>query len=225
MLDARVRPLIDPVLNATGGWLARRGVTANALTFFSLITGLAAGALIAVGLLHLALALLLASRAFDGLDGAVARASAPTDLGGYFDSVADYGFYAAIPLGFALLDPAGNALAAAALLASFLLTCSSFLAFAALAGRRGVRTERRGRKSFFYSGGLVEGTETIAMFVAMLLWPTQFPLIAWVFGGLCVVTALQRTRLARALLAHSAAADQASSHQPSGDQQQGDARQ
>ncbi|MBI2209931.1 MAG: CDP-alcohol phosphatidyltransferase family protein, partial [Deltaproteobacteria bacterium] len=123
-----------------------------------------------------------------------------TDLGGFFFIFSDYGFYAAIPLGFAVFAPESTALPAAALLASFLMTCSSFLAMAALAARRGIHTEKRGRKSFFYSGGLVEGTETIAVFIAMLLWPERFPQIAWVFSGLCLVTALQRVFLAGATL-------------------------
>ena len=52
------------------------------------------------------------SRLFDGLDGAVARASTKTDRGGFLDIVLDFAFYGAIPLGFVLADPAGNAVAA-----------------------------------------------------------------------------------------------------------------
>ena len=41
MLDARLRPLIDPPLNRVGAALARAGLTANALTFAGLALGLA----------------------------------------------------------------------------------------------------------------------------------------------------------------------------------------
>jgi phosphatidylglycerophosphate synthase len=55
------------------------------------------------------LALLLASRLMDGLDGAVARLTAPTDRGAFLDITLDFLFYASIPLAFALADPAANA--------------------------------------------------------------------------------------------------------------------
>lgn len=193
MFDARLRPLIDPPLDAIARWLVDRGATANGLTLTGLLISLGAITAIALQAWPAALLLIAGSRLLDGLDGAVARLRTPTDLGGYLDSVCDYVFYAGVPLAFALADPAANALPAAALLASFLLTCASFLAFAALAARRGLSTVARGRKSFFYSGGLVEGAETILFFVLMVLFPAWFPALAWVCAGACVVTALGRT--------------------------------
>jgi hypothetical protein len=82
------------------------------------------------------------------------------------------------------------------LIASFTLTCASFLAFAALAAKRGVETAAHGRKSFFYSTGLAEGAETIAAFVAMCLWPGHFAAIATGFAVLCLLTVLQRSLIA-----------------------------
>ena len=82
------------------------------------------------------------------------------------------------------------------LLASFLLTAASFLAFGAIAARRGLESTAQGRKSFYYSRGLVEGTETILGFVAMLVWPAYFAPIAWVFAALCVLTAALRVAAA-----------------------------
>jgi phosphatidylglycerophosphate synthase len=140
--------------------------------------------------------LILFNRLLDGLDGAVARATAATDRGGYLDVVVDYVFYAGVPLAFALAEPSRNALPAAALLAGFCLTCSSFLGFAAIAARRGLETGAHGRKSFFYSTGLVEGTETILFFLLMAAVPERFALLAWIFAGLCALTAIQRAILA-----------------------------
>lgn len=193
MLDAALRRFIDPPLNAVARHLVRRGVTADALTLAGLAVSVATVVAIALGVYAAALAGVALSRLLDGLDGPVARCTAPTDRGGYLDSVCDYVFYAGVPFGFALAEPATHALPAAALLASFLLTCASFLAFAALAARRGVETAVRGRKSFFYAGGLVEGTETIALFVAMLAFPAWFPTLAWAGAAACVLTAVLRT--------------------------------
>ncbi len=197
MFDAKLRPLIDPSLNRLGRVLAGAGVTANALTFTGLALGLGGAAAIALGHVGWGLALILANRLLDGLDGAVARARGPSDLGGYFDIVADFAFYVSVPLGFGILS-AANTLPAAVLIASFVLTGVSFLAFAVIAGKRGATTEAHGRKSFFYSTGLAEGTETIAVFIAMCLWPAAFPVIAYAYAGLCALTVVQRSAMAAA---------------------------
>jgi phosphatidylglycerophosphate synthase len=136
--------------------------------------------------------LLLLSRLCDGLDGAVARQTQPTDRGGFLDITLDFIFYAAVVLAFALADPAANALAAAALLAGFMGTGSSFLAFAVMAAKRQISKPMSSEKSFYFLGGLTEGTETLGFFVVMCLWPAQFALLAWVFAGLCAVTTAAR---------------------------------
>ena len=197
MFDARLRPLIDPPLNRAGRLLAGAGVTANGLTFTGLALGLAGAAAIAFGHLGWGLALILANRLLDGLDGAVARVRGPSDLGGYFDIVADFAFYVSVPLGFGVLSPA-NTLPALVLVASFVLTGVSFLAFAVIAAKRGEETQAHGRKSFFYSTGLAEGAETIAVFIAMCLFPAWFGVMAYAYAGLCALTVFQRSLMARA---------------------------
>ena len=199
MLDTVTRPLITRPLNSAGRLLARRGVTANAVTIAGLLIGLLAAVAIATHYFVAAFALIIANRIADGVDGAVARAGTPTDRGGYLDIVVDYVFYGSVPLAFAIADPAQNALPAAALLAGFCLTCASFLTFATIAAKRGLETEAHGRKSFFYSTGLVEGTETIVFFLLMTALPAWFPTLAWIFAALCVLTAIQRSALAMKL--------------------------
>ena len=195
MFDAKLRPLIDPPLNRLGSALARRGVTANAITFLGLALGLAGAAAISGGYFGAGLGLILANRLLDGLDGAVARANGPTVLGGYFDIVADFAFYVSVPLGFGLVDPA-NTQAALLLVASFVLTGVSFLVYAVIAAERGARTDAHGRKSFFYSTGLAEGGETIAVFIAFALFPAWFVPMAYAYAALCVLTVFQRSALA-----------------------------
>ena len=199
MLDTLTRPLINRPLNSAGRMLARRGVTANTVTIAGLLIGLLAAVAIATHYFVAAFALIVANRIADGVDGAVARAGTPTDRGGYLDIVVDYVFYGSVPFAFAIADPAQNALPAAALLAGFCLTCASFLTFATIAAKRGLETEAHGRKSFFYSTGLVEGTETIAFSLLMAALPAWFPALAWIFAALCVLTAIQRSALAMKL--------------------------
>ncbi|MBK1636398.1 CDP-alcohol phosphatidyltransferase family protein [Rhodovulum adriaticum] len=197
MLDGWMRRLIDPPLDRLGRALAGRGVTADTVTLAGLALGLLAAGLIALGEPALALIPLLGSRLADGLDGAVARATAKTDFGGFLDIVCDFLFYGAIPLGFVLMDPAANGAAGAFLLASFYFNGATFLGFAILAERRRMETRARGLKSLYFTGGLLEGTETIAFFVALCVWPGWFVPLAWAFGMLCFVTAVSRILLAK----------------------------
>ncbi|MCB1835193.1 MAG: CDP-alcohol phosphatidyltransferase family protein, partial [Geminicoccaceae bacterium] len=75
-----------------------------------------------------------------------------TDLGGFLDITLDFIFYSGFVFAFAVHDPQANGLAAAFLVFSFIGTGSSFLAFAIMAARRGLATERRGKKSLYYLG-------------------------------------------------------------------------
>jgi len=194
MLDRPAQALIAPALQAVGRWLVRRGVTADAITWAGFGLGLGAAACIALQQPLAGLALLLASRLMDGLDGVVARLTAPTDRGAFLDITLDFLFYASIPLAFALADPTANALAAAVLLAAFVGTGSSFLAFAVLAERRGLKSLAYPTKGLFYLGGLTEATETLVCFAAMCLWPAAFVPLALGFAALCGLTLLARLR-------------------------------
>ncbi len=198
MLDAAARRLIDPPLNAAGRALARRGATADAVTLAGLGLGLAAAGAVWAGWFGAALLLILASRLADGLDGAVARATARTDFGGYLDIVCDFAFYGAIPLAFVLHDPAANGVAGAVLLAAFYVNGTSFLGYAILAEKAGIETRAQGVKSLYYSNGLLEGTETIGFFVLLCLFPGGFAPLALIFAALCLLTAILRLRGARA---------------------------
>lgn len=196
MLDSRIRPLIDPPLNASGAWLARLGITANQVTMAGAVIGIGAGVAIGYRYYLLGLALLLLSRLFDGLDGAIARATAQTDFGGFLDIVSDFAFYIAVPIGFGFAATA-NLPFALILVGSFTLTGISFLAYAVMAAKSGRETDAHGKKSFFYNSGLAEGTETIIAFVLMCLLPAYFAIIAMVYSAMCVITVIQRTIAAK----------------------------
>ena len=127
------------------------------------------------------------SRLGDGLDGALARIRGKTDLGGYLDIVLDFVFYGAIPLGFVIADPQANAVAGAVLIFSFYVNGASFLAYSIIAEKRKMETSVRGEKSIFFTAGLAEATETIAVFVAFCLFPAWFPQIAYTFAAVCSI--------------------------------------
>lgn len=192
MLDRYALRLLHGPLNRVAARCVQWGVTADALTWTGFALGVAAAGAISQQAYDAGLVLMLASRLCDGLDGAVARMTRPTDRGAFLDIALDFMFYALIPLAFALADPARNALPATVLLVAFVGTGSSFLAFAVLAERRGLPSAAYLGKGLHYLGGLTEGTETLLAFAAMCLWPQAFPLIAGVFAALCALTWVTR---------------------------------
>lgn len=192
MIDAALLPVQRRALAPLAAALAARGVNADQITLTGFAVGIAAMPALAFGQFGLALALILANRLLDGLDGAVARLTQPTDRGAFLDIGLDFAFYALVPLGFALADPSANALPAAVLIASFVGSGSSFLAFAVIAAQKGMRAEAYPTKGIYYLGGLTEGAETIALFVLMCLLPGLFAPFAYVFAAAAWVTTLSR---------------------------------
>lgn len=192
MFDHMMRPLVERVLAAAARGCVAVGVSADQITVAAAVAGVAAAVAVTQESLWLALALIAVNRALDGIDGIVARLGRPTDLGGFLDITLDFVVYASVPLAFAVLDPARNALPAAALLAAFLVNGTAFLAFAVMAERHGLTTQAQGRKSLYFIAGLAEGAETVVAFVLMCLLPAYFPQIATAFAALCALSGVAR---------------------------------
>ena len=192
MLDRAAIALLRPVLTGAARGLARVGLRADQVTLAGFAIGMVAAVAIAVQNPLLGLAGIALSRLCDGLDGALARLTEPTDRGAFIDISLDFVFYASIPLAFAVADPAANALAAAALLGAFVGTASTFLAFAVLAAQRGLASTAFPAKGLYYLGGLTEATETLTCFALMCLWPQNFAVFAWSFALLCLLTTATR---------------------------------
>ncbi|MEO1952922.1 MULTISPECIES: CDP-alcohol phosphatidyltransferase family protein [unclassified Thioclava] len=192
MIDAALLPLQRAMMQPPAEALAARGIRADQVTVAGFALGLLAIPALAFHAYWLALALILINRVADGLDGAIARIKGPTDRGAFLDIALDFLFYALIPVGFALADPARNALAATILIAAFVGTGSSFLAFASIAAKRGMSTDAYPTKGIYYLGGLTEGAETILFFSAICLFPQAFPILAGLFAAACFVTTVTR---------------------------------
>jgi phosphatidylglycerophosphate synthase len=197
VLDAPLRRVSGPVFAAAGRRLAAAGIRPGWVTAGGWVLGV--GACLAVGFASwtAALALWLANRVLDGLDGAVARAGTPSTLGGYLDLVADFSVYAGFVLAVAVAVPPAR-LACTALLFAYYLSGSAFLALSSLLERRG-RTTADGR-SLHFVGGLAEGAETIVVYVLVCLLPGRAAAIAWTFAAVVAVTAVQRVVTAVRLL-------------------------
>jgi len=193
MLDKFITPVIKPLLTPVVMLMHKRSITPDQLTFFGFLIGLLALPLLAFGLWYSALTAIILNRIFDGLDGALARyANQSSSAGGFLDITLDFLFYAAIPLGFILANPEQNAIAGAVLLATFIGTGSSFLAFAIAAEKFKLEKPQFKYKSFYYLNGLTEGTETIAIFIAFCIWPQHFAIMASIFAFTCGITIVTR---------------------------------
>jgi phosphatidylglycerophosphate synthase len=192
MLDKWAIKIINPILAKSAGLLKKGGVTPDQITILGFLIGLLALPALWYQYYYLALSTIAINRIMDGLDGALARLSKPTDAGGFLDITLDFIFYSAIVLGFGLANPDQNAIAAITLIFSFMGTGASFLAFAVMAAKQNITSIHYPQKSLYYLGGLTEGTETIAVFVLCCLLPEYFPIIAFGFAFLCGITTVLR---------------------------------
>ncbi|MDX6022546.1 CDP-alcohol phosphatidyltransferase family protein [Scandinavium sp. V105_16] len=192
MLDRHLHPRLKPGLNRLAEMLDRPGISPDGITLVGFAIGVLALPFLALGWYIPALVAIVLNRLLDGLDGALARRRGLTDAGGFLDIALDFLFYALVPFGFILADPQANALAGGWLLFAFIGTGSSFLAFAALAAKHQIDNPGYAHKSFYYLGGLTEGTETFALFVLSCLLPHSFAWMAWLFGSLCWLTTFTR---------------------------------
>lgn len=188
MLDRHAITLLHKPLKKGAETLNRRNITANQVSIAGFVIGMLTIPFLTFNWYLPALAVILFNRLCDGLDGQLARLNSPTDAGGYLDITLDFIFYSAVIFGFALADPARNSLPAAALIFAFMGTGSSFLAFAVMAERNSIKSLTYPSKGFYYLGGLAEGTETILFLVLICLLPHHFPILAWIFAGICYLT-------------------------------------
>ncbi|NVJ55378.1 MAG: CDP-alcohol phosphatidyltransferase family protein [Vibrionaceae bacterium] len=192
MLDRLSIKVIRQPLAQGAKVLDKAGFTANQITVFGFVLGSAAFPALIFEHYGLALLFIALNRIADGLDGALARIQGITDAGGFLDISLDFLFYSLIPFGFVLANPEQNAIAGAFLIFAFIGTGSSFLAFATMAGKRGIENPVYKNKSLYYMSGLTEGTETITCFVLFCLLPQYFAVIAYVFGAACWFTTFTR---------------------------------
>lgn len=175
--------------NLIGKKLAKAGVSANLVSIIGFIIGITAVNFLALENYGYALVCIVLNRAFDILDGAVAKHSKVTDFGVFLDAALDYIFYAGVIFGFALAAQE-NAVAAAFLLFAFAASAFAMLGYAVIAYKNNVEKELELSVSPFYLGGIAQGFETFIALVVLCLLPKLFVPIALLLGALCLFKAL-----------------------------------
>ncbi|HKJ11171.1 MAG TPA: CDP-alcohol phosphatidyltransferase family protein [Ornithinimicrobium sp.] len=209
MLDASVRALLETPLRRAAAVVDRAWLTPDRISMAGLVLGLASAVAAATQAWAPALGLWCASRACDGLDGALARrrrnrpGSTPAAVdsrasGGFLDITADFLVYGASVVGVAVgvtapLDEGGYGaswLPFALVLFTYYVNGTAFLAFSSAAERTGRQLDDG--RSFSFLGGLAEGTETIAVHSLWLLLPFWAEPVAWAWALVVGISAAQR---------------------------------
>ncbi len=192
MRDASLRRKKDDILNP----LADRflgSVHPNLISVIAMVVGLASVAAIMGRFYWLGLALWVANRILDGLDGVVARAHGKqSDFGGYLDLILDFVVYLAIPAAFVYVNPTPlNLWALALLFAIYVLNTLSWTLLSTILEKRAMQTSGR-LTTIEMPAGLIEGAETIAFYTLFYFLPEYSGILFIVFSSLVLFTAGQR---------------------------------
>ena len=200
MFDERFRRFFPAVASGPVRVLARMGATPNQVTVTACLMGCGAAALLASGMGGLALALWLASRVLDGMDGMLARiTSGSSAFGGFLDITLDMLAYGAMILGFAVARPA-HAVGWSAILVGYIGATTATLALSSLLEARRARDGITDR-SIAFTPGFAEAGETNVVHALLVLLPAFTEPIVWAWIALLAATVVQRIVIARRLLA------------------------
>jgi len=196
MFDRSIQRLTQKPLSILGKFLLKI-FKPNQITIIGFFFGIVMCFLIFIHSYFLAILFLFLNRLCDGLDGVMARQTSPSPLGAYLDIILDFIIYAAFVLAFSLQNEI-NLLAGVFLLFSYICTGTTFLTQAIIQpqldysqrNQDGIKDEIP--KSFIYASGLIEGSETIFFMFICLILPKAFPILGFLFGILCLITAMAR---------------------------------
>lgn len=186
MIEEYIRPsyqrfLVEPLVKRLGDT-----ITPNRITLFSGVAGLLVMPALLLHQIGLAIGILLLSGYCDTLDGTLARSrKQSSDWGSALDIMTDRLVELTVVLALWAVAPESRGLWCLLMLASMLLCISSFLVV-------GIFTANQSGKSFHYSPGLMERAEAFLFFIAMMIWPQAFALLALIFVVLVSVTAIIR---------------------------------
>ncbi len=201
MFDHLLRGFKDQLLAPVAHLL--RWVPPNLISVVALAFGLGAAAAAASAAWGIGLALWIANRIADGLDGTVARvAERQTDFGGYLDILLDFVVYAAIPVGFAFSGIDRPVLLwAVALEGAFFVNACSWMYLSAVLEKRASGARATGElTTVTMPPALVAGFETVVFYALFFLFPEKLALLFGLMTTLVGINIVQRLLWARRVL-------------------------
>jgi phosphatidylglycerophosphate synthase len=196
MFDRSIQRLTQKPLSILGKFLLKI-FKPNQITIIGFFFGIVMCFLIFIHSYLLAILFLFINRLCDGLDGVMARQTSPSPLGAYLDIILDFIIYASFVLVFSLQNEI-NLLTGVFLLFSYICTGTTFLTQAIIQPQLDYSQQDHDDvkdeipKSFIYASGLIEGSETIFFMFICLILPKAFPILGFLFGMLCLITAIAR---------------------------------
>lgn len=189
MFDKSIRSVLIPKLEIPAKRMVAAGISANQLTGAGFVIGVGCCVAVAFGQWWLGLVLWVVNRLVDGFDGIVARLTTPTELGGYYDIMADFAIYFGVVVAIGVSEPDARVAALVTGLAYY-LSGSSFLAWSSLAER--LRLGGNDGRSLNFPTAIAEGTETIAAMILVLALRDWAAVILWIWAGAVFVSVAQR---------------------------------
>jgi phosphatidylglycerophosphate synthase len=173
MFDGQLRSLIDRPMSVAARWLVPFGIRANWVTLAGAVVAFAGMILIARELYLFGLGAIVLNRLLDGLDGAVARLTQPTEAGAYLEAVFDTMFFASVPFAFGLANPE-HAVAASFVIFGAMTAGAAAWLFMAFA-------QRSGQASMPFAS-IVESLTMVLGFAIACVVPQWFSIVAYVLG-------------------------------------------
>ena len=187
MLDSIVRPKIQKYFDNVVKRTPFRLLSPNLISTAGCILGIFSAILIYFQFKYLAAIFLLMSGLLDILDGTVARVFQKKSLSGCtIDIIFDRIVECSLILALFLVSPTQRALVSILLLIGVTMCLTSFFVVSML-------SNNASEKSFYYRPGICERGEAFIFFIIMIIFPTTFQVIGYIFTFLMLITAFIRT--------------------------------
>ena len=158
------------------------------VTLATALIGILIFPFVALGYHWIAVTLLILTGWGDMLDGSIARYHHKTsNYGAAIDIIADRVVECSIMLGLLVVDPTSRAIPIVCMFTATLLCITSFLVVA-------IFTENHTQKGFHYSKGIIERAEAFLFFGFMILLPSHFVTLAYLYTTLTLITTIKRVQ-------------------------------
>lgn len=185
MLDTKARKYIDPIIDRIAKKIASLKISANAITFMSLVIGIIGAIFLYFRYAAVSIVLLWLSGFCDVLDGAVARLSGKKSmLGAQFDIVSDRIVELSYFWALALIRKE-SVFAIMFLITLAFISMTVFLT-------TGMISKNETKKSFYYQAGLMERTEGFLATTIMIILSHYLTILSLIYGILIFITIIQR---------------------------------
>ncbi|MCP4177855.1 MAG: CDP-alcohol phosphatidyltransferase family protein [bacterium] len=188
MIDSFTQDFFKKIFVSPVVKLLPERVTPNQLTLLAGCFGILVIPLLYFRFSIIACIFIIISGYLDNLDGALASTRRQiTNTGALFDLTMDRLVEFSVILGLYLYNPDPRGFLCILMLGSMLICITTFLG-------TGIFSENDSEKSFKYSRGIIERTETFILFILLILLPEYFVILSLLYTVLILITACLRIK-------------------------------